>query len=196
MGATTVNKAGLFAVVGGLVVVGLVAAIATRPKQLETPPEPTKPKKPTKPAKPSSPGVPGKETKGDTLTSEETVSLANDPTDLLAAWGMVSPHKVYVKAIADKLAAAGDTRSADINARIANWAGPVVYAGFIDPEASMVANPGNFTLDQIGEVGLGSDFPAFKQWAAQFMKANQREETAQLILDQIAANAAAGGAGA
>lgn len=178
----------LVAVVGGLVVVGLIGFAASRAAKPQiTPNKPTKPTKPTgTTTKPK--GTPGKENKAETLTKDEALSLADDSLDMLAAWGMVSPHKIYVKAIADKLAGAGDIRAADVNARVGAWSGVVVYAGLIDPEADMVANPGDYTLDQIGEQGLASDFPAFKQWAAQFMRANKRTEQAQLILDQIEAN--------
>lgn len=181
-------------IVGGLVVLGAVAAFAaSKSKAAELVPTPSKPSKP-KPAvtpKPTKPPTPGKENTSTVLTANESASLTEDHADLLAAWGMVSPHKVYVQAIAQKLAAAGDTRAADVNARLANWGGVVSYAGLPSPEADIVASPIDYTFDQIAEQGLGSDFPNFKTWAAHFLMQNGHAEQAQLILDQMAATQAA-----
>ncbi len=176
-------------VVGGVALLAIIAVAArgskTTRSSSSSPPVKTKPK----PGAKEPTVTPGKENPSTAMTVNETVSLAEDPNDLLAAWGMVSPHKVYVQAIAQKLAAAGDTRAGDVNARLANWTGPVIYAGLISPEADMVANPLDYAFDQIADQGLASDFTAFKTWAAQFLKANKRIEQAQLILEQLAATA-------
>ena len=179
------------AVAGGVALLAIVAFATHQTKSSSSiPPTPTKRKSTpvTKPAK----VTPGKENPSLALDVNETASLESDPKDLLAAWGMVSPHKAYVTAIAQKLAEAGDTRAADINARVANWSGPVVYAGLIAPEALVVATPLDYAFDQIFELGMGTDFPAFKNWAAQYLKANQRTEQSDLIFEQMAANAASG----
>lgn len=180
----------LSSVVGGFALLAIVLIAKHQNASSSSAPavHPAKAKKSTaKPAK----VTPGKENPSLALDVNETASLASDPNDLLAAWGMVSPHKPYVTAIAQKLAEAGDTRAADVNARIANWSGPVVYAGLIDPEAAVVATPLDYAFDQIAELGLSTDFPAFKNWAGQYLKANGRTEQAQLIFEQMAANAAA-----
>jgi hypothetical protein len=177
----------LSSVVGGVALLAIV--LIAKSQKATTPSVPAvkgKPKSPKSIAKPAK-VTPGKENPSLAMDINEQASLAEDPADLLAAWGMVSPHKAYVTAIAQKLAEAGDTRAANVNARIGNWTGAVVYAGLIDPEASIVANPLDYTFDQISEMGLGSDFPAYKYWAAQYLKANKRTEQAQMILDQIAA---------
>ena len=178
--------------VGGVVRGIVTAAIASRRGVPELgAPKPAKPKPSTpKPSKPAAAPTPGKENASTTLTANETASLVEDHADLLAAWGMVSPHKVYVQAIAQKLAAAGDTRASDVNARLANWSGPVTYAGLPSPEADMVASPIDYTFDQIAEQGLGSDFPNFKTWAAHFLMQEGHNEQAQMILDQMAATKA------
>jgi putative intracellular protease/amidase len=178
----------LSSVVGGaaLLAIVLIAKHQSKAPSSSTPAVKGKPKVPKSIAKPAK-VTPGKENPSLAMDVNEQASLAEDPADLLAAWGMVSPHKAYVTAIAQKLAEAGDTRAANVNARIANWTGAVVYAGLIDPEASIVANPLDYTFDQISEMGLGTDFPAFKYWAAQYLKASNRTDQAQMILDQIAA---------
>jgi len=194
--AKTGAAGALVGIAMGAVVLGVVtAAIASRrgiPPVGSNPPKP--PPKPTtpKPGKPTAPPTLGKENTSTALTANETASLAEDHADLLAAWGIVSPHKVYVQAIAQKLAAAGDTRAADVNARLANWAGAVTYAGLPSPEADIVASPIDYTFDQIAEQGLGSDFPNFKTWAAHFLMQAGHTEPAQMILDQMAATKAAG----
>lgn len=175
-------------VVGGVALLAIIAAAArgSKPTRSSTSSSPGVKSKP-KPAGKEPTVTPGKENPSTALSVNESVSLAEDPNDLLAAWGMVSPHKVYVQAIAQKLAAAGDTRASDVNARLANWSGPMTYAGLISPEADMVANPLDYAFDQIADQGATSDFTAFKMWAAQFLKANKRTEQAQLIFDQLAA---------
>jgi hypothetical protein len=178
--------------VGGAVLVALVAAVQIAAKRAAAPATvaPAKPAKPKPPPSPTpAPGVAtGQENKAAALTAAETLSLANDSADLLYAWGMVTPHKIYAQGIANKLASSGDTRAQYVNARVANWTGAVTYAGLMSPDADMVADPSKFTLDQIADGAGASDATNFKLWAAQFLRANQRNEQAQLILDQVEAS--------
>ena len=178
----------ILGVAGGVALLAVAVAATHKTKAASSSP-PTPASRKNKPITKPTVATPGKENPSLALDVNETASVAQDPNDLLAAWGMVSPHKAYVTAIAQKLAEASDTRAADINARVANWSGAVVYAGLIDPEASVIANPLDYAFDQIAELGLSTNFPAFKNWAAQYLKANHRTEQSDLIFEQIATNA-------
>jgi hypothetical protein len=193
-----VAKGAVVGVVAGVVLVAIIAGVAmTTAKPAQPVKSPTKkPPAGTKPTSTSSPAAPpgvtvGRENTSSTLTADENVSLANDSADLLFAWGMVSPHKVYVTAIANALAVKGDTRAQYVNQRLAIWStAGVAYANLISPEADIVADPSKYTLDQISDAGGASGTDNFKLWAAEFLKANQRADDAEIILAQIAASKA------
>ena len=151
-------------------------------------PGPAKPESPT-PAKPpnpktSTPPVQVHDT-STSLTTDEQLELDNGSNDLLYASGMVTPHKVYATAIANKLATLGDSRAADINYRIVSWNAAIAGAGMMADEAKIVASPAAFTLDSIASQASQSYHPLFVRWAAEFLRGNGRTEQADLLLAQL-----------
>lgn len=119
-----------------------------------------------------------------TLSTDESTAIANDSNDLLFGWGIVTNHKAFAQAIANKLAAAGDLRAVTINSRIANWS---TFNTLLNYETDMVANPMKYTYQQLTEAALASDSPEFKTWAASFLESENQVDSASLIRSQIAA---------
>ena len=151
-----------------------------------TVPPTTKPPVPVKPStpKPTTPPVQAQDV-STSLTSDEQLELDNGSRDLLYASGMVTPHKVYATAVANKLAEAGDTRSADVNQRVAMWSPAIAGAGLTADEEAIVSNPIGFTLDGIVSEASQSDHPGFVRWAAEFLRHNGRAEQADALLMQL-----------
>lgn len=170
-----------------LALVGLVGrkgstSSSSKPQKPTTKPKPSggTTTKPTgTPTQPSS----GKENTSTALTAAEQLELSDDTADQLYASAVISPHKVFVIAAASKLATAGDTRAGDLNERVANWSSSVATANLTADEQEMINSPLDFTLDAIIAQASQSTNANFVRWAAGYVRAQGRTDSAD-VLDQ------------
>jgi hypothetical protein len=94
---------------------GIGFMLLTRKNEASTPIVPT-PKTPTTPRTPSTPAVVTPK-----LSAYEQFQLENWDLGELYTEAMKSTSKVFVAAVANKLAEAGNTNAGDLTLRLANW---------------------------------------------------------------------------
>lgn len=125
------------------------------------------------------------------LTAGEQLQLSETTGFQLYQAAMISSNKVFVVAAANKLATSGDTEAAnELNARVAQWSTQSTV-GLSADEQDMLANPTNYTLDQVISEASQSSNAGFVKWAAGYVRQNGRTDSAD-VLDQLAAGMTGG----
>jgi hypothetical protein len=105
----------------------------------------------------------------------------------LYTYGLISPHKIFVTAAADKLVSLNDVRASDLTLRLSMWSGLVVTAGLTAEQSAMVRSPLDYTLDQLISEASQTRSPGFVGWVAAYARSNGRADQADALLSLLAA---------
>ena len=174
----------LFVLLLGLVGLG---ALMSKPAALPAQPSP-KPPAPKPPAAKLPTAAAATEDTSTSFSLFERATLQGDADDLYS-YALISPHKIFVTAAADKLVSLNDVRASDLTLRLSMWSGLVITAGLTAEQSAMVRSPLDYTLDQLISEASQTRSPGFVGWVAAYARSNGRSDQADALLSLLSAAA-------
>lgn len=173
-----------------ILLLGLVGLGALMAKPAASPAQPSpKPPTPKPPAVKAPAPAAATEDTSTSFSLFERATLQGDADDLYT-YALVSPHKIFVTAAADKLVSLNDVRASDLTLRLSMWSGLVVTAGLTAEQSAMVRSPLDYTLDQLVSEASQTLSPGFVGWVAAYSRSNGRADQADALLSLLSAAAA------